>query len=103
MCITVKETYIETILAVMNKNWKQYVGNLKDCYVSRFSLHFIRAPAASCVLYNRAEHSQGFSVICSSQNIPEHSGSLQHNYFGSIKSLRRDLRASSMTVDMSAL
>ena len=25
-------------------------------------LHFFRALAASCVLYNRTEHSQGFSI-----------------------------------------
>ena len=31
-------------------------------YVSCFSLHFFRALAASCVLYNRTEHSQGFSI-----------------------------------------
>ena len=31
-------------------------------YVSCFSLHFFRALAASCVLYNRKEHSQGFSI-----------------------------------------
>ena len=28
----------------------------------RLSLHFFRALAASCVLYNRTEHSQGFSI-----------------------------------------
>ena len=27
-----------------------------------FSLHLFRALAASCVLYNRTEHSQGFSI-----------------------------------------
>ena len=26
------------------------------------SLHFVRALAASCVLYNRTEHSQGFFI-----------------------------------------
>ena len=31
-------------------------------YVSCFSLHFFRALAASFVLYNRTEHSQGFSI-----------------------------------------
>ena len=31
-------------------------------YVSCFSLHFFHALAASCVLYNRTEHSQGFSI-----------------------------------------
>ena len=31
-------------------------------YVSRFSLHFFRALAASCVLYNRIEYSEGFSI-----------------------------------------
>ena len=31
-------------------------------YVSCFSLHFLSALAASCVLYNRTEHSQGFSI-----------------------------------------
>ena len=31
-------------------------------YVSCFSLHFFRALAASCVLYNRTEHSQSFSI-----------------------------------------
>ena len=30
--------------------------------VSCFTLHFFRALAASCVLYNRTEHSQGFSI-----------------------------------------
>ena len=30
--------------------------------VSCFSLHFFRALAAFCVLYNRTEHSQSFSV-----------------------------------------
>ena len=33
-----------------------------NTYVSCFSLHFFRALAASCVLYNRKEHSQGFSI-----------------------------------------
>ena len=33
----------------------------KPDYVSCFSLHFFRALAASFVLYNRTEHSQGFS------------------------------------------
>ena len=32
-------------------------------YVSCFSLHFFRARTASCVLYNRTEHSQGFSIL----------------------------------------
>ena len=32
-------------------NWKEYVGNLKDYYVSCFSLHFTPALAASCELY----------------------------------------------------
>ena len=27
-----------------------------------FSLHIFRALAASCVLHNRTEHSQGFSI-----------------------------------------
>ena len=31
-------------------------------YVSCFSLHFFRALAASCMLYNRTEHGQGFSI-----------------------------------------
>ena len=31
-------------------------------YVSCFSLHFSRALAASYVLYNKTEHSQGFSI-----------------------------------------
>ena len=31
-------------------------------YVSCFSLHSFRALAASCMLYNRREHSQGFSI-----------------------------------------
>ena len=30
--------------------------------VSRFSLHFFRSLTASCVLYNRTEHSRGFSI-----------------------------------------
>ena len=34
------------------KKW----GEILD-YVLRFSLHFVRALAASCVLYNRTEHS----------------------------------------------
>ena len=33
-----------------------------ETYVSCFSLHLFRALAASCVLYNRVEHSQGFSI-----------------------------------------
>ena len=32
-------------------------------YVSCFSLHSFRALAASCVLYNRKEHSQGLSIF----------------------------------------
>ena len=32
-------------------------------YVVYFSLHFYRALAASCVLYDRIEHSQGFSIF----------------------------------------
>ena len=45
-------------------------------YVSGFSLHFFRALAASCVLYNRTEHSQGFStcnIECAGmlRNLPE--------------------------------
>ena len=32
-------------------------------YVVYFSLHFFRALAASCVLYDRIEHSQGFSIF----------------------------------------
>ena len=40
-----------------------YHGDLGSLYcVSCFSLHFSRALAASCVLYNRTEHSQGFSI-----------------------------------------
>ena len=31
-------------------------------HVSCFSLHFFRALATSCVLNNRTEHSQGFSI-----------------------------------------
>ena len=37
-------------------------GEIFD-YVSCFPDHFFRALAASCVLYNRREHSQGF-LIC---------------------------------------
>ena len=37
-----------------SKKW----GDTLD-YVSCFSLHFFRALAASCVLYNRTEHSRG--------------------------------------------
>ena len=39
------------------KKWEETLD-----YVSCFSLHFFRALAASCVLYNRTEHSQGFSI-----------------------------------------
>ena len=40
-----------------------YHGDLRSLdYVSCFSLRFSRALAASCVLYNRTEHSQGFSI-----------------------------------------
>ena len=39
------------------KKW----GETRDG-VECFSLHFFRALAASCVLYNRTEHSQGFSI-----------------------------------------
>ena len=40
----------------------QEVGKCCQDYVSCFSLHFFRAVAASCVPYNRTEHSQGFSI-----------------------------------------
>ena len=48
-------------------NFKKWTTSLKKWeetldYVSCFSLHFFRALAASCVLYNRTEHSQGFSI-----------------------------------------
>ena len=39
------------------KKWEETLD-----YVSCFSLHFFRALPASCVLYNRTEHSQGFSI-----------------------------------------
>ena len=39
------------------KKWEETLD-----YVSCFSLHFFRALAASYVLYNRTEHSQGFSI-----------------------------------------
>ena len=39
------------------KTW----GETQD-YVSCFSPHFSRALAASCVLYNRTESNQGFSI-----------------------------------------
>ena len=47
------------IIKQIEKPWKW--GETLD-YVSCFSLHFFRALAASCVLYNRTEHSQGFSI-----------------------------------------
>ena len=43
--------------SLLLKKW----GETLD-YVSCFSLHFFRALAASCVLYNRTEHIQGFSI-----------------------------------------
>ena len=55
--VTTKVTYCNIL-----KKW----GETLD-YVSCFSLHFFRALAASCVLYNRTEHSQGFS-ICQLKN-----------------------------------
>ena len=86
MCTAVKETNIELILAVMNttelvveigpeKNsdpfgiWTHDLcdtalrkwGETLD-YVLYFSLHFFRALAASYVLYNSTEHSQGLSI-----------------------------------------
>ena len=45
------------IQANFSKKWEETLD-----YVSCFSLHFFRALAASCVLYNRTEHSQGFSI-----------------------------------------
>ena len=43
--------------ATLFKKW----GETRDV-VECFSLHFFRALTASCVLYNRTEHSQGFSI-----------------------------------------
>ena len=86
VCTALKETNIELILAVMNttelvveigpeKNsdpfgiWTHDLcdtalrkwGETLD-YVLYFSLHFFRALAASSVLYNSTEHSQGLSI-----------------------------------------
>ena len=41
----------------------QEVGGGDLDYVSCFHLHLFRALAASCVLYNRTEHSQGFLFV----------------------------------------
>ena len=50
---------------------KQNVGIIGDsCYsTSRVSPHFLSALAASCVLYNRTEHSQGFSICSIIKNL----------------------------------
>ena len=45
------------IKQIEKKKWEETLD-----YVSCFSLHFFRALAASCVLYNRTEHSRGFSI-----------------------------------------
>ena len=53
-----KVIYISQVLNSQElKKWEETLG-----YVSCFSLHFFRALAASCVLYNRTEHSQGFAI-----------------------------------------
>ena len=53
-------------LYITLQSWERNVvleaaGALKN-YVSCFFLHFFRAPAASCVLYIRTEHNQGFFI-----------------------------------------
>ena len=69
--ITAEMNQLSAHFSVRNTgNWrdnKHALGFLKKWeetldYVSCFSLHFFRALAASCVLYNRTEHSQGFSI-----------------------------------------
>ena len=57
---------------------KEVQGETLD-YVSCFSLHFFRALAASCVLYNRTEHSQGFSICFIIKN-PLNSLSITFNF-----------------------
>ena len=52
---------------------KQIEKSSSETYVSCFSLHLFRALAASCVLYNRVEHSQGFSICQFTSS---------HSYFG---------------------
>ena len=50
---------LSSVLIVLsgNKKWGE-----TQVYVSCFSLHFFRALAASCVLYNRTEHSESLSI-----------------------------------------
>ena len=61
---------------------KEAARALKKCYVSCFSLHLFRALAACCVLYNRTEHSQGFSIclsICNPKMFVIKSGINRHS------------------------
>ena len=50
---------LSSVLIVLsgNKKWGE-----TQVSVSCFSLHFFRALAASCVLYNRTEHSESLSI-----------------------------------------
>ena len=50
------------ILKQIEKPWRLKKKGITFNYISCFSLHFFRALAASCVLNNRIEHSQSFSI-----------------------------------------
>ena len=53
-------------------------------YVSCFSLRFLRALAASCVLWNRTEHSQDFLFVKSTSTHPLLTRIVKHHNFSCI-------------------
>ena len=57
--ITIKQAS-ETTSAALRVKKESLLSHISHC--SRVLLHFFRALAASYVLYNRTEHSEGFSI-----------------------------------------
>ena len=57
---SLKQTW--TTCNLWKQKWELKKWEETRDYVSCFSLHFFRALATSFVLYNRTEHSQGFSI-----------------------------------------